>query len=68
MSGILVRAACGFSAKTDLLAQLLAMNQRVAAKVKKGAPVTAHDVPKNYSDAKKLVTADCIKPLPSGEL
>ncbi len=46
------RAAYGFSAKKDLLAQLLALNQRVAANVEQGEPVTAPGVPKNYPDAK----------------
>ena len=54
--------AYGFSARKDLLAQLLALNQQVAANLAKGEPVTAPGVPKNYSDAKKLVTEDCIKP------
>jgi hypothetical protein len=32
------------------------------ARIKKADPVTAPGVPKNYPDAKKLVTGDCIKP------
>jgi hypothetical protein len=44
-----------------LLAQLLALNQEVAAKIEKGEAVTAPGVPKNYPDAKKLVTEDCIR-------
>jgi hypothetical protein len=48
--------------KKDLLAQLLALNPQVAAKIERGEPVTAPGVPKNYPDAKKLVTEDCIKP------
>ncbi len=58
-----VLTAYGFSAKKDLLAQLLALNQQVAAKIEKGEPVTAPGVPKNYPDAKKLVTEDCIRPV-----
>ena len=57
-----VLTAYGFSAKKDLLAQLLALNQEVAAKIERGEPVTPPGVPKNYPDAKKLVTEDCIKP------
>jgi hypothetical protein len=57
-----VLTAYGFNAKKDLLAQLLALNQEVAAKIEKGEPVTAPGVPKNYPDAKKLVTEDCIRP------
>ena len=54
--------AYGFSAKKDLLAQLLALNQQVAARIEKGEPVMPPGVPKNYPDPKKLVTEDCIKP------
>jgi hypothetical protein len=57
-----VLAAYGFSAKKDLLAQLLALNQQVAAKIEQGNPVTAPGVPPQYPDPQKLVTADCIKP------
>ncbi len=53
--------AYGFSAKKDLLAQLLALNLEVAANIGRGSPVTATGVPRNYPDAKNLVTADCIK-------
>ncbi|MBE0542188.1 MAG: hypothetical protein IH623_12445 [Verrucomicrobia bacterium] len=60
-----VLTAYGFSAKKDLLAQLLALNQQVAAKIEKGEPVTAPGVPPNYPDAKKLVTEDCIGPVES---
>ena len=57
-----VLTAYGFNAKKDLFAQLFALNQDVAAKIEKGSPVTAPGVPKDYPDAKKLVTEDCIKP------
>jgi hypothetical protein len=57
-----VLAAYGFNAKKDLLAELLVLNQQVAAKIEKAEPVTAPGVPRNYPDAKKLVTEDCIKP------
>jgi len=62
-----VLTAYGFSAKKDLLAQLPALNQEVAAKIEKGEPVTAPGVPKNYPEAHKLVTEDCIRPESSGE-
>ena len=58
-----VLAAYGFSPKKDLLAQLLALNQQVAAKIEKGEEVVAPGVPKNYSDVKKLVTEDCVRPI-----
>ena len=57
-----VLAACGFSAKKALLAQLLALNQQVADKIEKGEPVMPAGVPKNYPDPKQLVTEDCIRP------
>jgi hypothetical protein len=46
----------------NLLAQLLALNQEVAVKIERGDPVTAPGVLKNYPDAKRLVTEDCIRP------
>lgn len=58
-----VLTAYGFSAKKDLLAQLLTLNQEVAAKIENGLPVTAPGVPKHFSDPKKLVTEDCIRPV-----
>jgi hypothetical protein len=61
-----VLPAYGFSAKKDLLAQLLALNQQAAAKIEKGEPVMPPGVPKHYADAKTLVTEDCIRP-PSKE-
>jgi hypothetical protein len=57
-----VLAAYGFSAKKDLLAQLLALNLDVAARIGRGDPVTAPGVPNNYPDPAKLVTEDCIAP------
>ena len=60
--GTAVLTAYGFNAKKDLLAQILTLNQEVAAKIEKGEPVTAPGVPEIYPDPKKLVTQDCIKP------
>ncbi len=57
-----ILTAYGFSAKKDLLAQLLALNQQVAEKIESGEPVMPPGVPKNYPDPKKLVTEDCIRP------
>jgi hypothetical protein len=57
-----VLAAYGFSAKRDLLAQLLALNLEVSARIERGEPVTAPGVPRNYPDPAKLVTPDCIRP------
>jgi hypothetical protein len=58
-----VLTAYGFNARKDLLAQLLALNQAVAARIENGESVTAPGVPQNYPDAKKLVTGDCIRPV-----
>jgi len=57
-----VLAAYGFDAKKDLLAQLLALNLEVAAKIEAGEKVAAPGIPAGYPDAAKLVTADCIEP------
>jgi hypothetical protein len=57
-----VLAAYGFSPKKDLLAQLLALNLEVAARIERGDPVTAPGVPINYPDPAELVTQDCIAP------
>ena len=57
-----VPAAYGFSAKEDLLAQLLSLNLAVAGKIERGEPVVPPGVPRNYPDAKKLVTEDWITP------
>ncbi len=57
-----VLAAYGFSAKEDLLAQLLALNLQVAGRIDAGEPVTSPGVPPVYPDATKLITDDCIRP------
>jgi hypothetical protein len=57
-----VLAAYGFSAKKDLLAQLLALNLAVAARLDRGEAVTAPGLPKNHPNPDSLVTADCIRP------
>ena len=46
----------------DSTAQLHAFNQDVPARIQKGEPVMPPGVPKNYPDAKKLGTEDCIRP------
>jgi hypothetical protein len=57
-----VLTAYGSSAKKDLLAQLLALNLEVAARIDRGEPVTALAVPANYPGPAKLVTEACTKP------
>lgn len=56
-----VLAAYGFSAKSDLLAQILALNESVAAAIEAGQPVTAPGLPAGYPDPASLVTEDCIR-------
>lgn len=57
-----VLAAYGFSAKKDLLAQILALNLEVARRIEKGEAVTAPGVPTSYPDKAKLISEDRIKP------
>lgn len=62
MRTLVFHIASVIRAKKDLLAQLLALNQQVAAKIEAGEPVMPPGVPKHYPDAQKLVTEDCIRP------
>ena len=55
-----VLTAYSCTAKKDLFAQLLALNQEVATNIEKGLPVTA-GVLQNYPAGKELVTGDCIR-------
>ncbi len=55
-------AAYGFTAKADLLAQLLALNQQVAAKLARVEPVTAPGIPAGFQKPESLLTEDCIRP------
>jgi hypothetical protein len=57
-----VLAAYGFDPGADLLAQLLALNLAVAARLDAGEPVTAPGLPPGFPDPAKLVTLDCIQP------
>lgn len=57
-----VLAAYGFSPKVDLLAQLLALNLRVAGSIAMGLPVTAPGIPPGYPNPAQLTSADCITP------
>ncbi len=54
--------AYGFSAKKDLLAQLLALNRQVAAKTERGEPVMPPGVPPGFPNPQALITEDCIQP------
>ena len=57
-----VLAAYGFSPRADLLAQLLALNREVAARLTRAATVTAPGIPPAFPNHKTLVTSDCIRP------
>jgi hypothetical protein len=57
-----VLAAYGFSAKKDLLKQLLDLKLEVAARIDRGEPVTAPGIPPDYPNPKSLITDDCIRP------
>jgi hypothetical protein len=54
--------AYGFSPGKDLLAQLLALNHDVAARIERGEKVTAPGIPADYAHPNDLVTTDCIRP------
>ena len=57
-----VLSAYGFDPKADLLAQLLDLNQSVAAKLSAGQPVTAPGLPPIITDPSPYITPDCIRP------
>jgi hypothetical protein len=57
-----VLEAYGFSARKDLLGQILELNLEVAARIDRGEPVTAPGVPPDYPAPERLVTDDCIRP------
>jgi hypothetical protein len=57
-----VLAAYGFSAKKDLLAQLLALNLAVSQRMEKGELVTPPGIPANFPKPEGLISDDCIRP------
>jgi hypothetical protein len=58
-----VLTAYGFSAKKDLLAQLLALNLAVAQRIEKGEPITPPGIPASFPKPETLISDDCIRPL-----
>lgn len=54
--------AYGFSKKQDLLAQLLALNLDVAARIERAESVTAPGLPSGYPSPETLVSSDSIMP------
>jgi hypothetical protein len=57
-----VLTAYGFSAKKDLLAQLLQLNLAVAQRFEKAEPVTPPGIPPNFPTPGTLISDDCIRP------
>jgi hypothetical protein len=55
-----VLAAYGFSARKDILGQLLELNVDVAAALEMGKTVTGPGIPCSYKTPTKLVTKDCL--------
>lgn len=56
-----VMDAYGFSAKKDLLAQLLDLNLAVAARIEGGEKVVSPGVPADYPHPTSLISDDCIR-------
>ncbi len=57
-----VLTAYGFDLAGDVLAQLLALNESVFARIGKGESVTAPGVPADYPDRAELVSVGCVQP------
>ncbi len=57
-----VLAAYGFSAKKDLLAQLLELNLAVAQRLENAEPVTPPGIPATFPNPETLISDDCIRP------
>jgi hypothetical protein len=57
-----VLATYGFTADSDILARLLALNLTVAARIDAKQEVSAPGIPRDYPTRAALVTADCITP------
>lgn len=57
-----VLAAYGFSARQDILQQLLDLNHQVAALIVAGKDVTPPGVPPGYAKPAQLVSKDCLGP------
>jgi hypothetical protein len=55
-------AAHGFSAKKDLLAQLLELNLSVAHRLENAEPVTPPGIPATFPNPETLISDDCIRP------
>jgi antitoxin component of RelBE/YafQ-DinJ toxin-antitoxin module len=56
-----VLAAYGFSAKKDLLVQLLELNLSVAQRLENAEPVTPPGIPAAFPNPETLISDDCIR-------
>jgi hypothetical protein len=56
-----ILTAYGFSAKKDLLAQLLELNQSVAQRLENAEPVTPPGIPAAFPNPETLISGDCIR-------
>jgi hypothetical protein len=57
-----VLAAYGFSAKKDLLVQLLELNLSVSQRLERAEPVSPPGIPAAFPNPETLITDDCIRP------
>jgi hypothetical protein len=58
-----VLVAYRFSAKKDLLAQLLELNLAVAQRLEQAEPVTLPGIPASFPKPETLISDDCIRPV-----
>ncbi|MEN9479376.1 MAG: hypothetical protein RLZZ298_771 [Pseudomonadota bacterium] len=63
-----VLAAYGFSAKQDLLEQLLNLNTQVAQRLTNNQAVTAPGIPASHSHPETLLSNDCLGATPTGQI
>jgi hypothetical protein len=56
-----VLEAYGFSAKKDILGQLLALNLVIASRIERNEQVIPPGIPGNYTNAVSLITGDCVR-------
>lgn len=57
-----VRNAYGFPASGDILAQLLALNHKIAGDIDAGRAATSPGIPPTYPAPSSLVSDDCLRP------
>jgi SAM-dependent methyltransferase len=57
-----VLKAYGFSAKKDILKQVLDLNKSMVARIKAKEEVTPPGIPPNFAKPESLITDDCLRP------